>query len=117
MPISTASAPASIDGAHDVAPLAPEPPGDVGDEQLVPGGPPFAQVRLERDVHAGAIAPVTSSHRGAAATWAASLSPRPDNVTRTVEPAGTERPASRASHPIACAGSSAGTMPSVAARS
>src|SRR5262245_4176814 len=95
------------DGANDVAPLASEPAGDVRHEQLAAGLATGAQMRLE--VH------VNSPSRSA--TCAASLSPRPESVTSTVDPEGIDRPASRASQPSAWAGSSAGTMPSVAERS
>ena len=94
------------DRAHDVAPLAAEPAGDVRDEQLAR--------RASRAARAGAPRGSLRARPSISATCAASLSPRPDSVTSTVEPAGIERPASRASQPIACAGSSAGTMPSVA---
>src|SRR5437588_30831 len=91
--------------SHHVDPTRAETTGDVRREQGASGVASLAQVRLEP--HAS-CSPVTRS-----ATWTASLSPRPDSVTSTVEPAGTDRPASRASHATAWAGSSAGTIPSV----
>ena len=69
------------DRAHDVEPAGAEPAGDVGDEQLVarvalaPAG--AARASLER---------LRRSSRSA--TCVASLSPRPESVTSTVEPCG-----------------------------
>src|SRR5262249_5708775 len=93
------------DGAHDVEPSRAQAAGDVGGEQRAARITFPTQVRLE--LHAS-CSPVRRS-----ATCAASLSPRPDKVTSTVAPDGTDRPASLASHAIACAGSRAGTIPSV----
>ena len=107
MPISTASAPASTTARTTSHHSRPSPPVTYGHEQLA---------RRRRAARAGAPRGVTVEciSPSISATCAASLSPRPDSVTSTVEPFGTALPASRASQPIACAGSSAGTMPSVA---
>src|SRR5215211_7587979 len=93
------------DRSHHVEPARTETAGDVRREQGMPGVASVAQMGLE--LHASR-SPVPRS-----ATWAASLSPRPESVTSTVDPAGTDRPASRASHATAWAGSSAGTIPSM----
>src|SRR5581483_4839527 len=85
-----------------------QPAGHVGHEQLAAGGPLRPEVALE--VH-------SSGSPSSSATWWASLSPRPDSVTRTVAPAGISDPAASASQPRAWAGSRAGTIPSVTARS
>ena len=108
MPISMASAPASATARTTSSQAEPRPPVTYGTSSVRPGVAPLAQLRLE--LHRELLAGERS------ATCAASLSPRPDSVTSTVEPAGTDRPASRASHAIACAGSSAGTMPSMTGR-
>ena len=68
------------DRAHDVEPVRAEPAGDVRDEQLVPGLAP-GRAGAPRATHVTSRSPVRRS-----ATWAASLSPRPDSVTSTVEP-------------------------------
>ena len=86
MPISIASAPRGRDGPHDVEPAGAEPAGHVGDEELAPGVAPGPQVARTRSLTPSA-SPVSRS-----ATCAASLSPRPDRVTSTVEPAGTDAP-------------------------
>ena len=63
----------------------PSPPVTYGHEQLAARVAPGPQVRLERSRRARS--PVRRS-----ATCAASLSPRPDSVTSTVEPVGTDAP-------------------------
>ena len=114
MPISTASAPASTTARTTSHHSRPSPPVTYGTSSLRPVGALLAQVRLERDVHRDA-----SRH----------LAERLGDLRRVLVAPARERdehrrarraptcPASRASQPIACAGSSAGTMPSVAASS
>ena len=66
-------------------PVAAEASGDVRNQQLVPGLAPGPQMRLQRTGHNRS--PVRRS-----AIWAASLSPRPESVTSTVEPDGHRPP-------------------------
>src|SRR5690606_4953635 len=95
--------------------------GHVGDEQLAPPVAGGAQPGLEPadgglDLagHPATSVPERSTPR-IRATWATSLSPRPDRLTRTVRPASAAR--SRLTSASACADSSAGMMPSVRASS
>ena len=110
MPISIASAPAATTARTTSSHARAEPAGDVRDEQRTGR-------RARRSRRCASSFTPSGSPVSRSATYAASLSPRPERVTSTVAPAGTRRPASRASQPMACAGSSAGTMPSVLARS
>src|SRR5207302_9104704 len=70
-------------GPDHVEPGGAQPARHVRDQELAAGLPPGPEVRLE--VHS------RGSPRSSA-TWWASLSPRPDSVTSTVDPAGTDWP-------------------------
>src|SRR5262249_36532278 len=94
-------------GPHDFDPVLAETAGDVGHQQLATAVAALAEMLLH--IHDSTAPPSRSM------SCCASLPPRPESVSSTVAPLGMERPHSRMSHPMACAGSSAGTMPSVCA--
>ena len=86
------------DGPHDVTPFRGESTGDVRDEELATGVPRRPESGLERTEGRGRLVRRTRqglAHRSSSITSAASLSPRPDRVTSTVEPVGISPPAAR----------------------
>ena len=95
------------DAAQRVEPIVGHAGHQVGNEDLSTGVARLPQMYLE----------IRSRHFPRASrmsrTCATSLSPRPERVTRTVEPVGIPRPASRMTQASAWAGSRAGMMPSV----
>ena len=114
IPTSMASAPASA-AAGTTSVQAAGAGGDVGEGRLRPGARRARRMVSIPSVllrHPGRHAPA----QGISATWATSLSPRPQRFTSTVEPDGrSTEPASRTTQATAWAGSRAGMMPSVRA--
>src|SRR5262249_13255209 len=104
------------DRPHRIEPLVVEPSGEVRHHQLAARGTAGPQVRLERARLLRRLTHVSRSPVSRSAICATSLSPRPESVPSTVEPSGTAFPASRTTHAMACADSSAGTIPSVTAK-
>ena len=86
IPTSTASAPLSITARTTSSHWLPSPPVTYGTSSFRPAARARPQVRFE--VATG----ITRRSPSRSATWAASLSPRPDSVTSTVEPVGTACP-------------------------
>ncbi len=76
------------DRSHNLHPVAPETTGHIGDEQLAPGVSAISESILEAAASYGRAARHCVSFR----TSATSLSPRPDSVISTAEPAGIDLP-------------------------
>src|ERR1019366_6414928 len=95
---------ATEDGRRDVSgPVGSDAGHEVGNECLAARRAQCAQVDFEA-LH---WRPLKMSR-----TWATSLSPRPDKLSKTVEPSAMALPASCMIQATACADSSAGMMPS-----